>query len=461
MDENEIDETDETHVMKDMHTTAKPVAELIAAPAAQHASLPHSHGYWQSLEELEALQSGQECVSDEFPPDAAVWPARVSRRNFLRLMGASLSLAGLHGCAKPPEQIVPYVRAPEEIVPGQPLFYATAFPLGGLAEGILVESHMGRPTKIEGNPQHPASLGATTALAQAAVLSLCDPDRSQVLTNAGQITTWDSLMATLSPALERQRVVQGAGLRILTETVTSPSLASQLQTLLNQFPAAKWHQYEPVGRGNARAGAQQAFGEVVDTHYRFADADIILALDADFLSGMPGSLRYTRDFTAKRQVRDDQTEMNRLYVVESTPSLTGAMADHRFPRRAAEIEQLIWSLAVALGVGLGVGLGGRGPTVGPAQLTRHAEPWQAALLDDLHQHRGKSVVVVGDSQPPHVHALVHAINHALGNIGSSVVYTDPVEAQPVDQLASLQDLVQDMDAGKVEILINTGRESGF
>jgi len=193
--------------------------------------------YWRSLEEVAATREFAEFLYREFPHQAAEWHDPVSRRRFLQLMGASLALAGLSACSRQPEEhIMPYVRAPEEIVPGKPLFFATALPLGGIANGVLAESHMGRPTKIEGNPEHPASLGATDVFAQAAVLSLYDPDRSQVVSNAGRISTWSAFLTAISAALETQRLTKGAGLRVLTETVTSLTLASQFETLRTMFP---------------------------------------------------------------------------------------------------------------------------------------------------------------------------------------------------------------------------------
>ena len=203
-------------------------------------------------------------------------------------MGASLALAGVTACTRqPPEKIVPYVRQPEELVPGKPLFFATAMPLGGVATGLLVESHEGRPTKIEGNPDHPGSLGATDVFAQAAVLGLYDPDRSQTLTNVGEIRPWAAFLGTIRAALATQQPVKGAGLRILTESVNSPTLAAQLRDLLTRLPAAKWHQWDPASRENARAGATLAFGEYADAQYRLDRADVIVALDADFLGERP------------------------------------------------------------------------------------------------------------------------------------------------------------------------------
>ncbi len=382
------------------------------------------------------------------------WVDPVGRREFFKVMGTSLALAGLSACTqRPVEKIVPYVRQPEEIVPGNPLFFATAISLGGVATGVLVESHMGRPTKVEGNPQHPASLGATDAFAQASVLTLYDPDRAQTVSREGQISTWNAFLAAVGTALDAQRGSQGAGLRVLTETVTSPTLAAQLRMLLAAFPAAKWHQYEPAGRDNIQAGALLAFGEYVDTRYRFDKAEVILALDADFLLYAPGSVRYAREFAAKRRADAARTQMNRLYVVESTPTITGAIADHRVPLRPRELESFAWAAAQGLGVEVEPG----------AEAALHHVPasWISALLRDLQRHRGSSIVLAGDQQPPIVHALAHAMNYALDNAGATVVYTDPIEANPVDQTESLRELVRDMAAGRVEMLVIIGGNPVF
>jgi MoCo/4Fe-4S cofactor protein with predicted Tat translocation signal len=409
--------------------------------------------YWRSLEELAETEAFQEFLHREFPQNASEWLDPVGRRGFLKLMGASLALAGLSACSASPaptdEKIVPYVKAPEEVVPGKPLFFATAMPLGGYATGLLAESHMGRPTKVEGNPQHPASLGATDAFAQASVLGLYDPDRSQVVMKAGKIGSWSAFLADLSLALDAERDRQGAGIRILTETVTSPTLASQMQALLTRFPQAKWHQYEPAGRDNIRLGARLAFGDFVETQYRLDMAEVILALDSDFLTMGPGCLRYAHDFAERRRAQDN-ARMNRLYAVESTLTNTGAMADHRLPVRAGEIET--FARAVAQGLGLSV--------EGAAAPAAHAK-WIVALVRDLEGHRGSSLIVAGEQQPPGVHALAHVMNQALANVGSTVVYTNPVEANPVDQMASLRKLVQDIDAGTVNVLVILGGNPVF
>jgi molybdopterin-containing oxidoreductase family iron-sulfur binding subunit len=332
------------------------------------------------------------------------------------------------------------------MVLGKPLYFATAFSLSGIAEGLLVESHEGRPTKIEGNPDHPASLGSTSAFAQASVLTLYDPDRSQTLTYLGEIRAWSAFVGAVQTALTAKS--GGARLRLLTETISSPSLADQIRQLLVQFPAAKWHQYEPVNRDNAQAGSRLAFGEVVNTIYHFHNADVILAIDSDFLSCGPGTLRYVHDFAARRRLERGGSEMNRLYVVESTATNTGAVADHRFRLRPSEIESFARRIAAAVGV--------QGEVATFVNQQSKSSDWLTSVARDLLQHRGKSVVIPGDYQSPMVHAVVHAMNHALGNVGSTVDYAAPVEAEPVNQTDSLRELVRDMDSGQVDLLLIVG-----
>ena len=405
--------------------------------------------FWRTLDERVGDPAFAERIANEFPsllPDAEALADPVARRTFLKLMGASLGLAGITACTRQPlEQIVPYVRQPEELVPGKPLFFATAMTLGGVAAGLIVESHEGRPTKIEGNPLHPGSLGATDIFSQAAILDLYDPDRSQTLTNLGEIRPWSAFLGAMRAIVTAQTPLKGAGLRLLTESVSSPTLAAQIRDLLTRFPSAKWHQWDPASRENARAGSKLAFGEYVDAQYRFDQADVILALDADVLGCGPGSLRYAREFAARR--RPDQPDrMNRLYAVESMPTSTGSRADHRLPARPSEIESIARAIARALGAG---GSSGAGAPAG-------AQKWIDAIAKDLQAHRGRSLVVAGDNQPASVHALAHAMNASLGNVGQTVVYTQTAESEPVSHLDSLRDLVGDMNAGKVDLLIILG-----
>ncbi len=402
--------------------------------------------YWRSLEELAQTEAFEEYLHREFPSQAAEWTDPVGRRKFLKLMGASLALAGLTACTRQPtEQIAPYVRQPDDITPGLPLFFATAMTMGGAATGLLVESHEGRPTKVEGNPDHPASLGAASLFAQASILSLYDPDRSQTVSYIGDERPYSALLGAIQREMVAQKGIGGAGLRLLTETVTSPTLAAQIKSLLAEYPRAKWHQYDPAGRDNAREGARLAFGQPVNTVYRFDKADVILALDADFLTQGHASVRYARDFASKRKLTNGNNEMNRLYAVECTPSATGAKADHRLPLKPSDMA----GFARALAAGLGLQTGQSAPP------TSHAK-WIEEAVRELKDARAKSIVIAGDYQPPAVHALAHAINSALGNVGQTVFYTDPIEANAVDSVASIKELVDDMKSGAVDVLLILG-----
>jgi MoCo/4Fe-4S cofactor protein with predicted Tat translocation signal len=412
--------------------------------------------FWRSLEEYLDTPEFQEMLHREFPEQASEWTNPLTRRRFLTLMGASLALMGLNGCSTQPaprEKIMPYVRQPEAIVPGKPLYFATAMPLAGVATGVLVKSHEGRPTKIEGNPSHPASLGSSDLLMQASILGLYDPDRSQSVTYRGQARGWNEMLTDVTRALAKLKDKGGEGLYILTENVTSPTLAAQLNNLLSekQFPKAKWFQYEPAGRANVLQGAKLAFEEYVNTYYDFSKADVVLSLDADFLLSGPGTLRYTRDFTDRRRVRTRETKledvkMNRLYVVECGLSNTGGVADHRLALRPSQIEDFTEALAIELQVPEAR----RDQTV---PLSEEARRWIAPLVKDLQNHAGRCVVVAGDGQPASVHALVHAINHTLKNVGQTVRYTAPIEANPVNHNRQIEALVEDMADRKVKLLV--------
>ena len=352
---------------------------------------------------------------DEFAAGAAEWPNELSRRRFLKLMGASVALAGASGCTRQPvETIVPYLRQPEEIVPGKPLYYATALLLGGYARGVLVETHEGRPTKIEGNPQHPASLGASDVFMQAELLALYDPERSQAVVRDGQIITWDLLLGDLAAAAPKWKADGGTGLRLLTRHETSPTCLDQIARLLAKYPRSKWHEYEPLGASAVR------------TRYHFDKAEVILALGGDFLSSGPWSLRYAREFAEAR--RPNET-MNRLYVAESTPTLTGAMADHRLVLRPNELEQ--FARAVQSGTG--------------SKAAR-------AVADDLRAHRGRSLVLAGEFESPAIHEAARQLNEALGNVGLTVDYF----SQPPAGARDLRELVDDIQSGAVETLLIFG-----
>ncbi|MEX0881151.1 MAG: TAT-variant-translocated molybdopterin oxidoreductase [Thermoanaerobaculia bacterium] len=396
--------------------------------------------YWRSLEELLETEDFREHLHREFrvPIESGV-----NRRELLTLMGASIALAGLTGCTRQPtERIYPYVKPPEEIVPGEPLQYATAHVHGGYARGIVVESYEGRPTKIEGNALHPGSLGGTDVFAQAFILNMYDPDRSQTLTERGEIRPWSAFLAAVKLALEKEHAGGGAGLCFLTETVTSPTLIRQIQGVQKNLPQAKWISWEPAGRDNVYEGALLAFGERVEPLPAFDKADVILSLEADFLGSGPAMPRAVRDFVSRRKA----DRMNRLYVVESTPTLTGAKADHRRPLTPAQIEDFAFAVAAAVGA----------IPSGPP-----ADPFAAAVAADLKAHPGSGLVVAGESQPAALHALAHAINEALGNVGKTVVYTEPAAAGTLDQHAALQGLARDMRDGRVSTLVIVGGNPVF
>jgi molybdopterin-containing oxidoreductase family iron-sulfur binding subunit len=418
--------------------------------------------YWRSLEELAGDPAVAEMLQREFPQGAAEWTDPVSRRRFLTLMGASLALAGLSGCRGPTGTIMPYVRQPENITPGKALYYATSMPLGGYATGVLVESHEGRPTKIEGNEKHPASLGATTAYGQAAILEMYDPDRAQSVTYRGQPANWSDLIDTLRPLLRND----GKGVAVLTETIGSPTLDAQRAAFLAEYPGVRWCQYEPVNHDNALAGARLAFGKPVHHYYKVDRADVIVSLGADFLGAGPGCLAYTREFSSRRRVQDfkgpggkeqsgpgGKDGMSRLYAVETDYTITGAKADHRLALSPSQIDRFARALAAGLGVP-----GAKGP-----ELDESGKRWLAAVVKDVQSRaKGRTLVIAGDGQSAAVHAIAHAINHHLGNAGKTVVYTDPVlPGRTGDSMAQLAGLYKAVEKNEIHTLLIVGGNPAY
>ncbi|HEX3738465.1 MAG TPA: TAT-variant-translocated molybdopterin oxidoreductase [Terriglobales bacterium] len=397
--------------------------------------------FWRNLEELAGSPEFREMMHREFPKGASELVDSVSRRGFFKLMGSSLALAGMTACTKQPfEAIVPYVKQPEELVLGQPMFYATAFTLGGYGSPLLVTSREFRPIKIEGNDRHPASQGGTDVYAQASILNLYDPDRAQDVSYLGNIASWSELVRALEDPLNAQQAKKGAGLRILSQAFSSPTLADQKQQLLKKFPEAKWHFYEAVNRDNVYAGAQMAFGQAVETTYKLDAADVIVSLDAEFLyAGFPGMTRYARDFAKRRD--PDSGNMSRFYAVESTPTSTGAKADHRLNVKASEVEGIARQLSQPGDAASG---------------SSNESQFAAAVAKELADHHGSSVVIPGDHQPPVVHALCHAINAQLGNVGKTVFYSDPIPIFTGNHNDSLKELIGDMNSGNVEMLVILG-----
>ncbi len=436
-----------------------------SAPRPADPSLP-----WRSLEEREAREASSQAHDPHHdqPHDQHVGPqahdpraalhareklfeapamlssVELARRDFLRAVGASLAFAGAAACTRQPdEKIYAYGAKPEALVPGKPLYFATAMPWASGALGLLVESHMGRPTKVEGNPDHPASLGATDPFAQAAVLELYDPARAQLVKRSGAISTWSAFLDEFTAALGAQRASGGAGLRILTPTVVSPTLHAQLAQLLREFPRAAWVQWSPHNRDAARAGALAAFGVDVNTHVDFARCKAVLSLDADFLSG-PSAVRAAHDFAQARRVRRESSSMLRLFCAESSISITGAAADRRLPVRPSQITPLAQRIAAKLSA----------PGAPPApELDAALNAWADEVAAELAAQRGACAVLAGLEQPAEVHALAHALNHALGAVGATVRFTEPVECAPSDQAEAMRVLVAELQAGRVDLLV--------
>jgi MoCo/4Fe-4S cofactor protein with predicted Tat translocation signal len=407
--------------------------------------------YWRSLEELAQTPSFLSLLQQEFPSFARIAEAAVDRRRVLQLMAASLALGGLTGCQKEVDQreLAPYVEQPPGIVPGRSRYYATATNLDGFGYGVMLRHEMGRPLKVEGTPDHPASLGSTSAIGQASILGLYDPHRAQSITAQGQLASSKSLGTMLNERREALRARAGTGLRVLTGAVTSPTLAEQIAALQNTFPAMVWHQWEPLHRDAVRAGAEIAFGRAVDMIYDFSRADVILGIESDALNSAPGHLRYARDFAARRRADQAKSRMSRVYAIESTPTLLGAKADHRLVMRPWEIATALRFIAGSVQAG---------PTAWKSSEVPQAQVL-TALIGDLEAHRGTALLHPGREQPAEIHALCHAINHALG--GQTVRAIEPVEANPLSNASSLATLVGDMRAGKVDTLLILGVNAAY
>ena len=430
--------------------TGEAAQEISVSSVAKFASIRDSilsqsgKEYWRSVEEFVDAPEFEEFVAREYPHEIEELDNSLSRRNFVKVMGASLALAGLSGCViQPPEKIVPYVKSPEGMLPGKPNFFATAMSLGGVATGLLAKSFEGRPVKVEGNPDHPGSRGSTDVLAQASILGMYDPDRSQEVTYRGNPKTWESFISELRAATEENRKDGGASIRFLTETVTSPTLIDQFNKVKTEFPNSKWVQYEPINQDNVLTGAKMAFGSPVRTIYKFDKAERILSLDADIFSGF--NVAYIKDFGKGRSFNEEKIEISRLYSVETTVSLTGAKADHRIAVKPSQMGEIAKAIAKAVGV------------AGATSTYTENAAWIAAMAKDLVANKGKSIVVPGDNQSPMIHALAHAMNAALGNAGQTVVYIEPLAPNSdKTQIEQLKELIGEIDVGKVKMLVISG-----
>ncbi len=416
--------------------------------------------HWRSLDELADTPEFRTLVEKEFPGLAEDLLSPQTRRAFLKIMGASLGVAGLASCRWPKKLILPFAHGPEGRTPGVPQQYATAMELGGAAIGLLVTSYDGRPVKIEGNPLHPTSRGTATALAQASLLELYDPDRSRqpIRREGGQEIpqTWDDFITFAGPHFAGLQADRGRGLAVLSDESSSPSLARLRKRFAELFPEATWFEYEALSRDNEREGARVAFGRPVRPQYHFDKADLIVCLDADPLFDHPAALKHARDFASRRRAEDGT--MNRLYAVEPVVSLTGAMADHR----AAVLPTAVPLVAAALLAEVShlVG-GGLGPMTVGGRLGVGTEALIRTMAADLAAARGKGVVVAGPRQGADVHAIAHALNAALGNIGRTVTFTGEPEAKRPGHLKAIRDAADAVRGRRVSTLLVLGGNPAY
>jgi molybdopterin-containing oxidoreductase family iron-sulfur binding subunit len=350
---------------------------------------PAGQAYWRSLDQLADSPEYRRFAEREFPALFEEITDPVSRRKFLGLMGATLALTGLAGCRRPLALILPYAKMPEDLLPGVPQHYATVMPFRGVGEGILVRSNEGRPQKIDGNPQHPGSLGASHVHAQASILDLFDPDRSRYPMESGTQRSWDEFAAWSRGHFRGLRTQGGRGLRFLSESSSSPAFVALREEITAAFPAAVWHTYEPIHRDAVLEGSRFAFGRPMRAQLSLDQADVILALDCDFLATEPNSVRHARDFAARRRVASEHDTMNRLYAVESAFSVTGSMADHRLRATYADTAGIALALARELAASHGVSAAGLDIAEELPRLEPESVRFVAALAKDLAAHRSQ------------------------------------------------------------------------
>ncbi len=414
--------------------------------------------YWRSLDELADTPEFREYLEREFPDNASVL-SEESRRDFLKLMGGSLALAGaltIQGCRRPDHKILTFNKDPEHVVPGNPMYYATAMPMpGGGAQGLLAKTYTGRPVKLEGNPLHPVSRGKTDIFAQAAILDLYDPERAKEVRGPKATDTWATFEAWAGAHFAKFDATGGEGLVFLVEKVSSPSRDAMRDRALRRWKNAKWLPYEPIDDVNAIEGSRLAFGAPQRERLALEKAKVIVSIDRDVL-GEPGAVEESRGFAAGRRVhgKASDAEMSRLYAVESMMTLTGGAADHRLRLKPSEIQGVAMALAAKTLERLG-GAGDMGGALARADAGAHAE-WVDAAAEDLAAHKGAAVVLVGESQAPGVHALFHAVNAALGAVGGVATYRARSDEESASSLESITTLAKAMEGGRVDTLVVVG-----
>ncbi|MBD3224777.1 MAG: 4Fe-4S dicluster domain-containing protein [Caldithrix sp.] len=409
--------------------------------------------YWRSLDQLAETDEFKSFLNREFPENASEMTNPVSRRKFLSLMGASIAFAGLAGCRKPVEKIVPYVNAPENIKPGIANYYATSMPFGLDAQGLLVESHEGRPTKVEGNDKHPWTNGKSNAWIQASILGLYDPDRSKAVLQDGVEKQWEDFVEHWRQIYFKFRETKGQGLVVLSESFASPTLFRLYEAFKKQFPAAQWYAYDPISDENIYEGIRLATGSNYHPIYEYDKANVILSLGADFLLTETGSVRANQGFTAARKVESSNDTMNRLYVVENSFTITGGMADHRMRLENRYIPDVLVALTQRLKKS---GLKVDSMLVPPySPVIQVDEQWLNAVADDLMKNKRQSIILAGRNQPSWVHALTLALNQALGNLDKTIVLK-PIKDTLIGDHQQLKTLVQTMHNGQVDTLFILG-----
>ena len=415
--------------------------------------------YWRSLDELTRTPEFEAAVRREFPNDEWDRLPAATRRQFLKVMGASLAFAGLTACRWPKEEIVPFAHRSPERTPGIPQRFATAMEVAGVATGLLVTSYDGRPIKAEGNPEHPDSLGALSAVGQATVLGLYDPDRSRRLLHrdGGQeyVKTWDDFAAFMAQHLAGT----GDGLAVLAGASASPSLERMKGVLLAAQPDARWYEYEPVSWDLEREGLRAAFGTPLRVHLHLKDTAVLACFDADPLFDHPAALRLAREFAASRDPHR-QDGMSRLWVAEAAYSLTGARADSRLAVPAGRIGPVLAAVALVLADDHGISvpsevLSAAGSIASPA------DDFVIDLAADLAAHQGAGVIMVGPRQPAAIHALAAVLNRALGNDGRTLDYNEAGDGERSTHAEAITELAARMESGSVRMLLILGGNPAY
>jgi len=421
--------------------------------------------YWRSLDEFTKRPEFARFLEREFP---AAIPDRITestRRSFVKLMGASAGLAGLVGCRWPKEKILPYSRRPEGRIPGKPVDYATTFELDGVGTGLLVKSFDGRPIKVEGNPDHPGSLGGSDAIQQATILEMYDPDRSRnvVHRSGGQrrVSDWRSFEIFAGEHFGAMAGARGRGLGILHGATSSPAFGRLREQLRRRYPQAMWYEYEAASRDGERAGSALAFGAPHRALPALDRADVIVTFDADPLGIHPNRVRNARDWATGRTA--DDGSMSRSYAVEADFSITGSVADNRLAVRSSEVGAIAKALAaklVAAGVRSDIP-GGVADAMGAGEAPGDHAEFVDAMAEDLLAHRGRSVLLAGPRQPAEVHAICHALNRALGNVGTTITYVEEADPERPAHVDALARLAEDLRGGRVTTLVILGSNPAY